>query len=86
MPKVTPETIKNRSKRLRKLDAELAQKFRTQFIGQQVSAVIEDQADCKGRCERYFMVKFDCDAKECKKGQIISGILSDDGVTANPKF
>ena len=86
MPKVDTETIKKRSKTLRDLDAELGKKFRTQFVGQPVSAVIEDHAKCKGRCERYFMVQFDCDAEKCEKGRIVSGILNKDAITADAKI
>lgn len=84
-PKVEPSVIKDRSKRLRRLDTELGQKFRLKFAGEKVSAVIESEQPCKGRCERYFMVHFSNFADSCRKGDVISGILGDDGVNAKPK-
>ena len=79
-PKVPPAVIKQRSKHLRRLDAELSKKFRTQFAGQKVTAVIESTDPCKGRAERYFMVYYDNPPKNCKKGQIISGKLKQNGI------
>ena len=90
-PKVPAPVIKDRSKQLRHLDAELGRKFRTSFAGQTVSAVIESTEPCKGRSERYFMVHFDASPsssststppKNCKKGQIVSGTLLENGINA----
>ena len=56
-PAVPPELIKERSQILHELDRTLQQQFRQQFIGEEVSIIIETLDPPKGRCQRYFMVQ-----------------------------
>ena len=79
--KLAPEVIKERSKILRQLDDRLQKKFRKKFAEEQVGVIIEDAAERKGRCERYFMVHFDGE-ETLNKGQIVYGTLNKDGKTA----
>jgi threonylcarbamoyladenosine tRNA methylthiotransferase MtaB len=76
-----PEIIKQRSKKLHEIDENLQKKFRKNFIGEQVTAIIEGLNPTKGRTERYFMAEFP-NTKNPKKGDLITGILSDDTITA----
>lgn len=76
-----PETIKERSKILHKIDEELQNIFRKKFVGDQVTAIIEDTNPPKGRTERYFMTEFP-NTKNPKKGDIATGILTKDTLTA----
>lgn len=81
--KIAPEVIKERSKILHELDEQLQKKFREKFAGEKVGVIIEDAAERKGRCERYFMVHFDGD-ETLSKGELVYGTLNEDGKTAQP--
>ena len=76
-PAIDPQTIKQRSKRLRNLDARLQKKFHDQFIGRTVPVLIEkvddDGLTATGRCERYFPLTLTAtdSEKPLKTGQII---------------
>ncbi|MBW8017486.1 MAG: tRNA (N(6)-L-threonylcarbamoyladenosine(37)-C(2))-methylthiotransferase MtaB [Planctomycetes bacterium] len=78
---LAPEVIKGRSQKLHQIDEVLQKKFRKKFIGDQVTAIIEDTDPTKGRTERYFMAQFP-NAKNPKKGDLATGILSEDTITA----
>lgn len=82
--KLRPEVIKERSQRLREIDAELQENFRKQFAGEKVGVIVEETKPVKGRTERYFMVEFDKSETQ-KKGDHIFGILQEDGITAKIK-
>ena len=58
-PRVPTSTIRERSRVFRELDALLQGAFRRQFIGGQVSAILESNDPPAGRTERYFMVSAD---------------------------
>jgi tRNA A37 methylthiotransferase MiaB len=54
--RVNPAVIKARTDELHKLDTQLQEQFRRQFVGQSVSVLVETLRPPRGRCERYFMV------------------------------
>jgi threonylcarbamoyladenosine tRNA methylthiotransferase MtaB len=56
--RIPSKIIKERAEILRKLSDELGRKFRSQFIGQTVTVLIEGSSNGQafGHCERYFMV------------------------------
>jgi len=56
-PAVPTQVIKERSRILHELDRTLRQRFRRQFIGEEVSVIIEALDPPRGRCQRYFMVE-----------------------------
>ena len=68
---VETKVIKERSKILRKLDAELGFQFRSQFVGEAAEVLVEnDNGKISGRCERYFMVQIKNPPKSITKNQI----------------
>jgi len=73
---VRPAVIRERSERLRGLDADLQAAFRRQFVGEQVSAVLEGGDRPGGRTERYFAVTVD-DLEEARivDGALLTGVL-----------
>lgn len=75
-PKVNNEIIKERSSFLQKLDKQLAQKFRSQFTGEKVGIIIEDEKKKIGRCERYFEVQMHGPEK-VRKGDLIYGRIDE---------
>ncbi len=81
---VRNEVIKERSQILRDLGAELGYKFREQFIGEGAEILVENNnVQCKGRSERYFVVYFDKRGKKPQKGELVKVKLvrnSPDGV------
>jgi hypothetical protein len=58
----------------------LQDKFRRQFIGQQVTVIVEGSSGKipHGRCERYFMVNIPQQNADCKAGTIHSFLLTED--------
>jgi len=69
---VKNEVMKERSQILRDLDVELSYKFRQQFIGEDAEILIENNnGQCKGRSERYFMVYIEEGESKPKKGEIV---------------
>ena len=83
-PAVKSEIIKERSKTLRNLDKQLAEKFRAQFAGEKVSVIVEDIEPMQGRVERYFMVKLDQTdgIEKPKKGDYIQAKLNKTATSA----
>ncbi|MBN1818195.1 MAG: MiaB/RimO family radical SAM methylthiotransferase, partial [Sedimentisphaerales bacterium] len=76
-PRIPSPVIQKRSQILRDLDAELQARFRRQFKGQAISALIESRHPPAGRTERYFMVSMN-DLKEpeiSEDGCLLSGLL-----------
>jgi len=73
-PAVPAEVIKERSKILHELDQTLQQQFRQQFIGEEVSIIIESLAPPKGRCGRYFTVELNTD-NNLEIGNVATTIL-----------
>ncbi|MEJ5258892.1 MAG: tRNA (N(6)-L-threonylcarbamoyladenosine(37)-C(2))-methylthiotransferase MtaB [Anaerohalosphaeraceae bacterium] len=73
-PPVPAGVIRRRAEKLQKLDKELQEKFRRQFIGQTVRVILEQTNPPAGRCDRYFMV--DCSTAEFPEpplqGQVVS--------------
>lgn len=61
-PPVPSAVIRQRTQTLHQLDADLQQRFRTQFIGEKVRVILEQTDPPQGRSDRYFMV--DCSAAE----------------------
>jgi threonylcarbamoyladenosine tRNA methylthiotransferase MtaB len=66
---VNNRVIKERSRILRDLDAELGWEFREQFLGENVEILVENGG--KGRSERYFMVYLENSAKKPQKGELV---------------
>ena len=81
-PKVPPQIITERSKTLRRLDAELGHKFRLRFAGEKISAIIESTNPHQGRSERYFMVQFLNAPSSIKQGDFVHGQLDKTAVKA----
>ncbi len=79
--KLPPEVIKERSKILHQIDEELQVDFRKKFVGEKVTAIIEDTNPAKGRTQRYFMTEF-TGVQNPKKGDLITAILNSDTKTA----
>ena len=73
-PAVPPELIKERSQILHELDRTLQQQFRQQFIGEEMTVIIESQHPPKGRCQRYFMVEQNTD-QHLETGDMVTTIL-----------
>jgi threonylcarbamoyladenosine tRNA methylthiotransferase MtaB len=77
--KVDTKVIKERSKILRELDAELQRKFREQFIGETATVLIENgTTQPHGRAERYFMVYLKNPAQPIKRNDLIAVRLLED--------
>ncbi len=73
-PAIPAQVIKERSQILHELDRNLQHRFRRQFIGEQVSVIIESLDPPKGRCQRYFMVELNPD-KHLEIGNIATTVL-----------
>jgi len=84
-PKVPAAAIRDRSERLQALDRQLQDNFCRQFIGQEVSVLIESTRPPYGRCERYFQVDLSAhpDAAVFKKGQIVRTTLTEAALTSS---
>ena len=72
MPHQIPgPVIRERSERLRRLNADLGRAFRESFIGQQVDILVENIGKRpSGRCERYFKVYLEHD-EQIKKNDLL---------------
>jgi threonylcarbamoyladenosine tRNA methylthiotransferase MtaB len=69
---VNNEVMKRRSKILLDLDAELGYKFRQQFVGEEAEILVENNdGQCKGRSERYFMVYLEKTGENPQKGELV---------------
>jgi threonylcarbamoyladenosine tRNA methylthiotransferase MtaB len=69
---VDTKVIKERSKTLRDLDAELQSKFRQQFVGETATLLIENgRGQPHGRAQRYFMVFLKAPAKRLKPNALV---------------
>jgi threonylcarbamoyladenosine tRNA methylthiotransferase MtaB len=79
---IDKKTITERTKILRELEKQLAEKFRKQFIGETVEVLIEDEVKKTGRCERYYEISVISD-KILNKGQIVKCKISEDVNTAS---
>jgi len=75
-PVVPSKVIKERSMILHNLDKQLQARFRSQFIGEKITVIIERQNPPSGRSKRYFEVEVNS-AQPLKKGQLVCGILAD---------
>lgn len=76
-PVVKPEVISGRTQRLLNLDRRLQRQFRRQFVGEQVSVLVEAGNPPAGRTERYFQVNIS-DLKgvgQAGTGEIVEGML-----------
>jgi threonylcarbamoyladenosine tRNA methylthiotransferase MtaB len=69
--RIQPKIIKERAEILRKLSNELGRQFRSQFIGQTVTVLLEDTKPQSGRCERYFKVFLDEARERHKKNELV---------------
>lgn len=87
-PVVEPKIIKERSRILRSLDAELGFQFRQQFIGQEDEILTETaNGFCIGRSKRYFYVRFENFSNNFTRNQLIKVKLlqnTDKLMTAEP--
>ena len=83
-PKVPAAVIRDRSERLQALDRQLQDNFCRQFIGQEVTVVVESTRPPHGRCERYFQVDLSAhpDAATFKKGQLVRTTLTEAALTS----
>jgi threonylcarbamoyladenosine tRNA methylthiotransferase MtaB len=71
--KVDTTVIKQRSKVLRELDADLQRQFRQQFIGETATVLIENgTGQPHGRAERYFTVYLKNPAKSPKTSELVT--------------
>ncbi len=61
--KLQPKLVKKRAEVLRKLGDELGRKFREQFIGEMCEVLVEETEPVSGRCERYYEVQIQDDAR-----------------------
>jgi len=69
---VNSKVMKKRSQMLRDLDAELGYKFRQQFVGETTEILVENNdGQCKGRSERYFMVYLESTGEKPRKGELV---------------
>ncbi len=69
---VNNRVIKERSQRLRDLEAELGYKFRQQFVSETVEILVENSnGQYKGRSERYFMVYAEKTGENPQKGELV---------------
>ncbi len=73
-PAVPAELIKERSRILHELDHTLQQRFRRQFIGEEMAVIIETPDPPRGRCQRYFMVEPNTDQR-LEAGDMVTTIL-----------
>lgn len=85
---VNNRVIKQRSQRLRDLEAELGYEFRQQFVGEKAEILVENNdGQCKGRSERYFMVELEKTGERIEKGELVRVKLtknSANGCIASP--
>ena len=84
--KVSDKVIKERSKILHDLNAELSNKFRQQFLGETATILMESSngQPC-GRSERYFMVYLEQSGKKPEKKELLKVKLlenTESGITA----
>ena len=69
---VNNRVIKERSRIMRKLNIELGQNYRQQFIGETDEILLEnDDGQLRGRCERYFMVYLEKAKKKLRKNDLV---------------
>jgi len=70
---VSNEVIKERSRVLHNIDAELGGKFRQKFIGETITVLLEGNSNGQmcGRSERYFMVYLEKTRKKLKKNELV---------------
>jgi len=67
------KVIKERSKTLRELDAQLQREFRQQFVGETATLLIENgTSQPHGRAERYFMVYLKNPAQPVKRNDLVA--------------
>jgi threonylcarbamoyladenosine tRNA methylthiotransferase MtaB len=83
--KIDPKVIKERSKILRDLDAQLQREFRQQFVGETATVLIENgTGQPHGRAERYFMVYLKNPSQQVKRNDLVTAKLlenRENGVT-----
>jgi threonylcarbamoyladenosine tRNA methylthiotransferase MtaB len=71
-PQVNTKVIKERVRVLRKLESELAHKFRQQFLGEKAVILTEKgEGEPLGRSERYFMVYLKVAKAEVKNNELV---------------
>ena len=77
---VDNRVIKERSRILRRLDIELGQKYRRQFLGETAQVLIENNnGQLSGRSERYFTVNIDKTGKGRNNNSIVGVRLIENG-------
>jgi threonylcarbamoyladenosine tRNA methylthiotransferase MtaB len=77
---INPKVLKERSRILRVLDAELQLKYREQFIGEKVTILLEGgSSQPHGRSERYFMVQIRNAGKTLKTNDLCLVVLTENG-------
>jgi threonylcarbamoyladenosine tRNA methylthiotransferase MtaB len=78
------KVIADRTKILRELEKQLAEKFRKQFVGEIAQVLIEDELNPSsgaGRCERYYEITIKNDSP-LTKNEIVNCKINEDGVSA----
>lgn len=72
-PKISPDVIKSRVRRLQELAKKLAYDFRQQFIGEKAQVLVEntDKNTARGLCERYFEVVISNSQNKIRKNDIV---------------
>jgi threonylcarbamoyladenosine tRNA methylthiotransferase MtaB len=72
--KIAPDIVKARTAQLSALDSQLQEKFRSRFIGQPATVIIEStRPRPQGRTERYFLAAID---SPCSKGDLVTTTLT----------
>jgi threonylcarbamoyladenosine tRNA methylthiotransferase MtaB len=81
--KLPAPTVKQRARILGDLDKHLQEKFRRQFIGENVSVIIENCSPgiARGRCERYFTVNVPVPNADHLQGSVHSFLLTENCLT-----
>ncbi len=86
---VNKEVMKQRISALRKLEKQLAEKFRKQFVGEIAEVLVENEVKKIGRCERYYEIRLGMPngiavsgQKTVAKGEIVRCRINSDGVSA----
>ena len=84
-PKVGAGEIHRRGQILQEISDEMGIEFARSFAGEKVGIIVENKKPVIGRCERYFEVELaGCGTVE--KGELVYGVLRDDGRIADVVF
>jgi threonylcarbamoyladenosine tRNA methylthiotransferase MtaB len=80
--RIHPDIINTRVAKLAKLDTALAEKFKTQFIGEKATVIVEaTHPFAKGRTERYFMLRLP--SGRYHKNDLVTVEITPASLTAN---